>query len=182
VDPLLSQAEAHLQRLVDATTDEQLGLPSPCDGWSVRDLLNHVVGGAVRYRLLLEDAPEELIAGTRTADHLGPDPAASLRDKARVLSSAFAAPEAGARIVHHRAGDITGDQLRTLRVVECTMHGWDLATATGQDPTIPDELAGEVIAATGRIDMLRGQGFFAPPPADVSDDRAVAVLQLTGRA
>ena len=31
--------------VVEGVADRQLDLSSPCDGWSVRELLNHVVGG-----------------------------------------------------------------------------------------------------------------------------------------
>ena len=41
-----------LQRVVDQTTllfdnvgDDQLGDPTPCTEWTIRDLMNHVTGG-----------------------------------------------------------------------------------------------------------------------------------------
>ena len=39
----------------------QLDNPSPCDGWTVRDVLNHITGGAEMFALCVRDGsvPDE---------------------------------------------------------------------------------------------------------------------------
>jgi hypothetical protein len=46
------------------------------------------------------------------------------------------------------------------------MHGWDLANATGQDPTIDPRVAVAVYEfwAPIPLDPLRAAGAFGPPP------------------
>ncbi len=50
-------------RLVRA---EHWGLATPCQEWDVRELVNHVVGGAVRYTMLLAGATADQVVATRT--------------------------------------------------------------------------------------------------------------------
>ena len=35
-----------LQKAIDGVTPSQMSDPSPCEGWTVRDVVNHVTGGA----------------------------------------------------------------------------------------------------------------------------------------
>lgn len=119
---------------------EQMDLPTPCAGWSVRDLLNHVVGGEKRYILLLRGAPTSVVEATRDADHIGTDAVASFDELHADLKTAFRKPGVLAMTVHHRAGDRRGGDLLLMRTVEYAMHGWDLATAIGADSTIDSEV------------------------------------------
>src|SRR5215212_1629591 len=52
-------------------------LATPCDEWDVRALVNHVVGGATRYAMLLHGATADEVVATVVLDHLGGDPVAS---------------------------------------------------------------------------------------------------------
>jgi len=38
---------------------------TPCDEWSVRDLVNHVVGGNFRYVMILAGEPDDAVLRTR---------------------------------------------------------------------------------------------------------------------
>jgi hypothetical protein len=51
--------------------------PSVLPGWTVFDLVNHVIGGGLRYRMILDGADQQAMAATRDQDHVGADPAAS---------------------------------------------------------------------------------------------------------
>ena len=59
-----------LQRVVDETTqvvndvsEDQLANPSPCEGWTVRDVLNHITGGATMFAISAEQGsvPDEVL-------------------------------------------------------------------------------------------------------------------------
>src|SRR5262249_10279092 len=67
------------QRLVEVESDDW-ARPTPCDEWSVRDLVNHVVSGNIRYVMILAGEPDDAVLRTREHDWLGSDPLGSFDD------------------------------------------------------------------------------------------------------
>jgi uncharacterized protein (TIGR03086 family) len=69
------------------------------------------------------------------------------------------------------------------RFIDVLIHGWDLATATGQDATLDGDLAeARRQVAEPQIGMLRTSGAFAegrPVPPDVSAQ--ARLLAMIGR-
>ncbi len=67
-------------------------------------------------------------------------------------------------------------------LVDLTVHGWDLARATGQDETF-DPAAVERSLAYARANVGRwdGLGIVAPPVPTTSDDPGEQLVCLTGR-
>src|SRR5258708_20866732 len=84
---------ALLQRVVDETTGiigkigpNELGAPTPCTEWTVRDLINHITGGSTMFAMSAEqgsvpdDQIPQLMGGDNLgADYMGPWKAASSR-------------------------------------------------------------------------------------------------------
>jgi uncharacterized protein (TIGR03086 family) len=71
----------------DGVKVEQWGDPTPCTEWTVRDLMNHLVGGTRQFiSLMTGGGPLD-----RSLDYLGSDPAGSFRDAAAELRAIFAA-------------------------------------------------------------------------------------------
>lgn len=167
-------------RLVQA---EQWRLATPCEKWDVRELVNHVVGGAVRYALLLHGATADEVVATRAVDHLGADPVGSFERRAREVTNAFQELGALLRTVHHPAGDRSGHELLEMRITEFAVHAWDLSRAIGADEQIDAVLVDEMwrrlsVAGTG---LERG-GYFDPPTSAREDASPLTrLLHLTGR-
>lgn len=175
----ISEFETRL-RLVH---EEHWSLPTPCEEWDVRELVNHVVGGALRYTMLLHGATAEEVVATRALDHLGTDPMGSFESSAQEVVDAFHEPGGLSRTVHHPAGDRSGEELLELRITEFAVHAWDLARAIGADEQIDPVLADEIwkrLSVTGtRLDQ---GGYFRPPASPQGDASPLArVLHLTGR-
>ena len=137
----LSQAGIEFGNRLDLVTTDAWGLTTPCDAWTVRDLVNHVVGGNVRYVMILRgDEPEDVLA-TRDVDALGSDPVGAYRSSFQRVTEAFGSPGILTATVHHpKSGPETGAQLRVSRVNELTVHGWDLAHAIGANEDLDDGL------------------------------------------
>ena len=134
-----------------------LDAPTPCDDWTVRRLIDHLLfinqmfaagpeGGTVAPP---DGPPPELV---------GDDPAGQYDDARKATIHAYAQPGVidgmlndGARPAAVMLGIAFCDQL---------VHGWDLATATGQDTTMPPDLAAAAWQLLdGRIpDASRGPG------------------------
>lgn len=179
----LDASTALLRARLAAVTPDRWDAPSPCEGWTAQDVAEHVVGDAVRYRLWMVGAPAEEVTASRALTFLGDDPVASLDQIQGALRAAFAAPGALERVARHSAGEIAGRDLLELRILEQTLHAWDIAVATGTDPAIGDDLCERLIGSAATIERLRGHGYYGPAtalagPGDTLQDR---LLRLAGR-
>ena len=157
------EAAALLRKHLGPVGEKSLGLPVPsCPGWTVRELVAHVVGGAERYALLLEGAEPTAVEATRGREHAAVPAAPRQRALEERLRRAYAAaaPEA---LHPHRAGPVDRDELVRMRVLECVVHGWDLATALGADAGLTDDLCERVLhECGGSVDRLAAKGFYVP--------------------
>src|ERR1017187_7023096 len=129
--------------IISQISPAQLGLATPCSEWDVSALINHIVNGQLRFTALLtgQRGPE------RGADVLGDDPAADFRSSFDGLASLFDENGFLQRTVPTPFGDGPGALLVAMRVAELTLHGWDLATATGQSRMLDPELVAFAMAA-----------------------------------
>jgi uncharacterized protein (TIGR03086 family) len=161
----LDRSRVEFRRVLAGVTHEHWTLSTPCEGWDVRELVNHVLGGNVRYTMLLHGAAAGELAATRSADHIGTDALTSFDRSAAEVTAAFEESDALQRTVHHPAGDRTGLDLLWLRVAEWTIHAWDLARAIGGDERLDPDLVDTLLArleehGTG----LESGGYFKEPP------------------
>lgn len=181
----LARALDVTEQVVATVRDEQWIQPTPCTDWTVRDLVDHLVGGNRLFAGILRGEPSPSPAdlrGGQGVDHLGDDPVAAYRDAADALLAAFRAPGVLERTFAVPIGPVPGVVALHLRLVEALVHGWDLARATGRPVRFPDDLAEQELAFTrGRLtDLPPGRSPFAPPQPVAADapaiDRLVALL------
>ena len=146
--------------------------PTRCDGWTVRDLLNHMLetqryfAGSARGEVVSPPSPNPptLLTENPVDDFA--------RARADVLN-AFAQVGVLAR-TGPSLGIAFSDQL---------LHGWDLAVATGQEATMPDGLAEEAYRSIfGMFTDVQRVGVFKPA-LPVGDDATAQerLLAYTGR-
>jgi uncharacterized protein (TIGR03086 family) len=164
---------------------EQFGLPTPCDEWDVRSLLNHIVGTLELGRALLCDtAPDVPVTpgGVPPVDLLGDDHVAAYRGGVDRLL-AVATPDAFTRIHSTPFGDMPGAVLGGFTTVDILVHGWDLAIATGQDAGLDDQLATEVLAFAHQTitDDTRAPRIGPAIPIDASASPTDQLVGFLGR-
>jgi uncharacterized protein (TIGR03086 family) len=164
--------------LVAGVSEEQWTAQTPCDDWDVRALVSHVVGGNRLFAAALRG--EQLAPPGQDADLVS-----AFADSGRELTAAFDAPGAMERIVQVPIGTVPGAVALHLRITETLVHGWDLATATGQPAGFDEAVAGQALeftrGALGAIPPERRP--FAPAqeaPEDASNLEQLAAL--LGRA
>ena len=158
----LSQAVDFADQLIGAVHDDQWTGPTPCAGWSVRDLVIHVVAGNSLFAGALRGGQPTAPQGTAMPD-------AGLlnayRDSAAELLGAFREPGALDAMVTVPFGTVPGVVALHLRITELLVHGWDLARATGQPAAAPDGLAEQELAFSRSklADIPPGRRPFGPP-------------------
>jgi uncharacterized protein (TIGR03086 family) len=169
--------------LVDGVAARQMDLPTPCDGWSVRELLNHIVGGNYWAAELAAGKTIDEVGDRLDGDTLGDDPSAAYRASAEAAAAAFNAPGAMDAPCAVSYGPVPGSVYCGHRIVDVAIHGWDLAKATGQDTTIDPELVDAVAAIVApQVDLLSGSGMFGTTVVVAADaDAQTRLLSQLGR-
>jgi len=153
---------------------DQWSAPTPCPDWSVRQLVEHLIGMNRVFAALLADAPApRRPAGGDVID----DPVAAYRDSAHVLVEAFAEPGALERDYVGPLGSASGADRLQIRLYDLLTHGWDLAQATGQPAHLPEDLAEQSLQFVRRqLTEPARAGRFGP--ARAVSDGASAVERL----
>ena len=133
LDPPVRQ----LRLLLLGITDDDLRSPTPCDDWTVGDLLDHIV----EVTRALTQAAQKLTEAPGTAAPMPPPSATRLpthwRGRLPVLledlATAWKNPSAWTGSAQYGGTAMPAVAAGTEAANELTMHGWDLARATGQD-------------------------------------------------
>jgi uncharacterized protein (TIGR03086 family) len=169
--------------IVGRIAGDQLDLASPCDPWSVRELLDHVVSGNYWAAELGTGKTIDDVGGRLDGDTLGPDPQAAYRESSRLAAAAFDAPGAMDAPCAVSYGPVPGSVYCGHRIIDVAVHGWDLARATGPDETIAPDLVDTIAAVVApQLDMLNGSGMFGTAVAvDARADAQTRLLAQLGR-
>jgi uncharacterized protein (TIGR03086 family) len=175
----LARASAVIGDLIDRITADQWIAPSPCTEWTVRDLVNHLVGMDLVFAAMFEGSPMP----ERGTDRLGADPAGAYRRSAAALQAAAALPGVLERSQATPVGVATGGERLQWRVADLLAHGWDLVQATGVAAELPDDLVERTLTfVRAQLPSQPRAGRFADPQP--IRDNAPAIDRLaayTGR-
>jgi uncharacterized protein (TIGR03086 family) len=178
-----ARALEHARRSVVGVGDDQWGSPSDCEGWTVRELVNHIVTGNYWAAELGSGFSIEAVGDRLDGDVLGTDPLRAYDDSALVAAAVFRAPGAMEAPCAVSYGPVPGEIYCGHRFLDVLVHGWDVASSTGQDTALDPELVEacfEVIEP--QMEMLRGSGMFGTP-AEVPEgaSRQTQLLAVLGR-
>ncbi|WP_067969138.1 TIGR03086 family metal-binding protein [Mycolicibacter icosiumassiliensis] len=176
-----TQSFSHV--LVSLDTDA-CDRPTACGDWTIKDVANHVCGGALRYAHYLRGGMPEEIVWTRTADNIGGDPRAAHDRLSAELRTLFAQPGAGLIRAHHPMQTVSGGALLRMRVAELAVHGWDITSTLDPTSMIDNDLAIYILDRGASIlQAQRDRGYFAEvEPANPDAAAPARLLALTGRS
>ncbi|MGI8792583.1 MAG: TIGR03086 family metal-binding protein [Acidimicrobiales bacterium] len=181
----LSQAADEFGIRLAAVTPDDWDKATPCEGWTVRDLVNHAIAGNLMSAILLAGGTKDDASAAIDGDHLTADPVEAYTASVAAQGSGFAQDGAMERVVHHPAMDMPGEQMFGFRVVDLAVHAWDLARAIGATETLSDEVAQASWDVVSPLAPFIGQlGLFGEGPSgSVGDDAPLTdrVLDMVGR-
>jgi uncharacterized protein (TIGR03086 family) len=180
---LFDQATAWTASKIPAA-DAQRDAPTPCDGWNVGRLLDHLLYG----QALFVAGATGAVVGPPSSDppHLvGDDPSGQYELARQSTLESYSRPGVLAGTVNTPYGTMPAAQFLGIAVCDQLIHGWDLARGTHQDATMPAPLAAAAWQMLGgRIsDANRGPGKNFKAVVSVAEDASFQdrLLGYTGR-
>ena len=165
----IERSAAMTGRIVPGIGVDQWRVCTPCAGWTVRDVLNHVVGGMRIFAAELSGREPE---AEHEADWLGGDPVEAYAAAAASDLAAWRNPAALAGTVDISLGRLPARFAAVIHLVELLAHGVDLAVATDQLDLVDEELCDEVLGVLvglGGVDAYRVPGIFGPEVGTAPD-------------
>jgi uncharacterized protein (TIGR03086 family) len=174
----LDQLGPVLGNVVQGITTDQLDNPTPCSKFTVRGVLEHMIGGATMFAAGFRGQAPPV-----TADPTGGEVLDQFEPVLTDLVVAMHEPGALDRTIQAPFGEVPGSEFARFVVLDGLVHGWDLATATGQRYDPPAGLVADVDSyARKTLGPLRDGDTFAAEveaPADATPIERLA--SFTGR-
>ncbi|WP_181721463.1 TIGR03086 family metal-binding protein [Nocardia gipuzkoensis] len=177
-------AATALSSVVGRITDDQLTAPTPCADTTVGELLAHVSDLAEAFR---QAATKEAVGGSvppapPSERTLSPDWRERIPAQLDALVAAWREPAAWDGVTE--AGGVSEPAPVMARVAldEVVVHGWDLATATGQPFTCAAADLATLLDMLSEMPAEGVPGTFGPvQPVTAEASDLERVLALTGR-
>lgn len=138
----MSRAAAPLPGVVSGVRPDQLTSRTPCSEFDVRRLINHLLfwgpslEGAAHKKVAAPPGDDESAVDLTRGDW-----AATLTTQVSGIVEAWSEPEAWKGTTYMGTPmELPAPLIGAMAVGELVVHGWDLARATGQDPSWDDAL------------------------------------------
>src|SRR6476659_5681362 len=182
---LLQRVVDETSRVIDNVSDAEMANASPCEGWTVRDVVNHITGGATLFALSVEQGavPDEVLGRLMGGDNLGDDAQGAWKVAADHAMDAFEQPGALDKTVTLPFGEMPGSVALSIAVFDVLTHAVDIASSTGQQ--VQDLDLVETALSMGQQMVgpeLRQPGIFDPEQPVASDAPAeIRLLAFAGR-
>ncbi|GHG38084.1 MULTISPECIES: TIGR03086 family metal-binding protein [Amycolatopsis] len=179
---LLRPAAAEFLRIAAAVPD--LSAPTPCAGYDVRGLLNHLLyWGPWLIAAGRRAAPPAPGGGETEAALVTDDWLADLSKQTETLVSVFEPPAAWTGTTSLGSASMPSAVVGAMVLGEFVLHGWDLARASGQSCVFAPEAATAVYeSAVAMGDQARSMGVYGPEVAVSGDASALErALGAAGR-
>jgi uncharacterized protein (TIGR03086 family) len=164
------------QRLADLVSnvpEDALGDPTPCDDYTVGDLLDHIGGLALAFTEAAEKSGDPNAEPPPPGDvtKLPDDWRRRIPDQLGTLGEAWQDPDAWTGMSRAGGIEMPAEVAAVVALEEVVVHGWDLARATGQPYSASDaEL--EVVAGFFGMFSEDDRSFGYGPAVAVGDDAA----------
>lgn len=166
---------------VNAVHSDQWDDPTPCAGWTVRDLVNHVMGEDLWTAPLMRGRTIAAVGDRFDGDLLGDDPVTAALDAAKQAVSVVAERLPRGEKVHLSFGDTDSAEYVRQLASDHLIHAWDLAAATTGETRLDPQLVAEVARwFEGQEELMRSAGLIGPP-ASRSGDLQGDLLAAFGR-
>jgi uncharacterized protein (TIGR03086 family) len=161
----LGRSVQHLLDITDGVEDAHLGRPTPCEGRTVSQLLQHIVGLTGAFRAAAEKDFGRW-TNTNPESHGWPDLEDGWQDvlaeRAPALVESWRSPDAWQGLTRAGGIDLPGEVAGFVALSEVVIHGWDLAMATGQVYELDPEVGEPLMHFVEQFDPAGTPGLYGP--------------------
>jgi uncharacterized protein (TIGR03086 family) len=180
---LYRDTAAAFAQLVDDLAGSDWSAATACSGWTVRDLVGHVVEEDLWAQGLFAGLTLEQAGSRLPHDPLGESPAEACRSAVAGALAAAGAHDVRRHTVHLSVGETPAGEYAMQLFADHLVHAWDLAAALAR-PHVPDPA--HVRAALDWFgpheDAYRAAGLIGPrPPLPAGADDLTTLLAAFGR-
>ena len=170
-----------MARLVEGVPETALDRPTPCERYTVGDLLDHIAGAALAFTGAARKTPLEG-APFGNAANLVPAWRVRVPRDLGTLAEAWREPDAWTGMTRAGGVDLPGEVAAVVALDELVIHGWDLAKATGQPAGYDGPGLEAVYDMVQQFRAAGVEGLFGPA-VDVPADAPLLdrILGLAGR-
>jgi uncharacterized protein (TIGR03086 family) len=157
---------------------EQLGDRTPCEKFTVAELLDHL-GGTLTSSVRAA-RKEPLVPVEDVSAPMSP---ALVAESAVLAAAAWAGPAAYEGVCEFGPGEMPAGFAAAITLQELALHGWDLARATGRPFTLGEDTAQVTLGVVEQIaEQARSTGGYAPPvPVSAGTRTFQRALAASGR-
>ncbi|OIJ65286.1 TIGR03086 family metal-binding protein [Streptomyces mangrovisoli] len=174
-----------LGTVIAQTGPDQLRLPTPCADWTLHGLLRHQVSENLGFAAAAAGVTDDIRAWDQ--GDLGGDPHRAYRDSAEAMTKAFTEDVLEQRLQIREFGFFPGRVALGMHVLDCVVHGWDVARTIGVAYDPDADLVDLALRVAARIPAGspsddRPRAAFAPAVEIAADSPALErLLGLVGR-
>ena len=171
---------SNFKDLAQRVSDEQLDNDTPCEDWSVRDLLEHVIHELVWVPGVLSGKTIEEVGHTHDGDLLNSDASSSI---ATAVDNAIAAVDAvePRRPVHLSYGNSTARRYMRECMCDLLVHTWDLSRGIDVEAKYEPEVVDACLDEWSHRDLTMTGLFEEPVEVPEDADSLTRLIATTGR-
>jgi uncharacterized protein (TIGR03086 family) len=168
---------------VEGVETDQWHGPTPCSEWDVKQVANHIIGENLWAAELFQGKTIAEVGNRLDGDLAGDDPAAAYAASVAAATPAVSAPGAMEATCHLSFGDCSGSDYAAQLFMDVLIHGWDIATATGQDARLDPDLVQACLPIAEQLTtQFQSAGVYGEHlSVDADADPQTKLLALVGR-
>jgi uncharacterized protein (TIGR03086 family) len=187
-DPLwiLDLAQTRAAAVIATIRPNQLDLPTPCDEWDVRDILNKMVASTLMFTSFARrEQPDPELDLIHPKPIIGDDPLGAFEAAAAASRAAWRADGAVEGMALSTVGEAPAKAVMHARIFDTTILSWDIATATGVAHGIDETQATYVTRiARALVPLVRSNSqerYKEAVELDPAADPVAELIAVTGR-
>jgi uncharacterized protein (TIGR03086 family) len=188
LEPLdaLDRAQTTASAVIARIDPSDWNRPTPCDEWSVRDVVNKMVASTITFTYFgRRERLKPALDLVNPAEIIGDDPVGAFVAEAVKCREVWRAAGALDGSAPSTVGEFPAKAVLNARIFDTTILAWDVATACGIDHGIDDDLAAYVLrvakALVPNVRSVNAARYKDPSILEESEPLVHQMIAATGR-